>query len=226
MKKYNKHYNLTYDKSTGYWKKHINGKVYLFNRSSTKSDYAAYQLAMDRYVRFIDVINTSNESLSHEDKKKILEHIRTGEEGLQIFISHMKEKEREKIVSLRRNIAHKRWYSARRRGLPFDITVDDIYEKITEHCPILGFKYVFDGSNKNRSPSLDRIDSSKGYTKDNIQVISWKANALKSNSTPEERKMLHEYDKSYEERCVIQPAFTFKSFLDSIDSILQENAHP
>lgn len=36
------------------------------------------------------------------------------------------------------------------------------------------------------SPSLDRIDSSKGYVKGNVRVISARANMLKNNATVEE----------------------------------------
>ena len=36
------------------------------------------------------------------------------------------------------------------------------------------------------SPSIDRIDPSKGYTKDNVWVISRRANTIKSNATVDE----------------------------------------
>jgi hypothetical protein len=34
-----------------------------------------------------------------------------------------------------------------------------------------------------RSPSLDRVDNSKGYTKDNVWVISQLANKMKNNAS-------------------------------------------
>jgi hypothetical protein len=48
------------------------------------------------------------------------------------------------------------------------------------------------------SPSIDRKDNTKGYTKDNVWVISQLANQMKSNATPEQlrafaRWILSEY---------------------------------
>lgn len=42
------------------------------------------------------------------------------------------------------------------------------------------------GGYSDYSPSIDRIDSTKGYTKDNIQIISSIANRMKWNATKEQ----------------------------------------
>lgn len=74
---------------------------------------------------------------------------------------------------------------AERYGLDFDIELSDIV--VPTHCSYLGVE-LRPGSKGNyaNSPSLDRIDNSKGYVKGNIQVISTKANTAKSNLTLDE----------------------------------------
>ena len=46
---------------------------------------------------------------------------------------------------------------------------------------------------RENSPSIDRIDSTKGYTPDNIQIISWKANRIKGYASVQELEMLLAY---------------------------------
>lgn len=76
---------------------------------------------------------------------------------------------------------------SKKSGLECKISKEDIV--IPEFCPILGIKLEFKkgspGGHKN-SPSLDRIDNSKGYIKGNIRVISHLANQMKSYANNEE----------------------------------------
>ena len=83
--------------------------------------------------------------------------------------------------------------NAKQRNLEFNLTKDDIV--IPEYCPILKVKLdVNTMSTKNRyAPSVDRIDSKKGYIKGNIMVISIKANMMKNDATDEELLNFSEY---------------------------------
>jgi len=47
-------------------------------------------------------------------------------------------------------------------------------------------------------PSIDRIDSTKPHTLDNIQIISWRANNIKMNATLEELVMMGEWAETLE----------------------------
>lgn len=79
---------------------------------------------------------------------------------------------------------------ARQKGLPFNITEDDIV--IPKYCPLLGIPLISGiglGKPLKNSPTLDRKDNSKGYTKDNIQIISYRANTIKNDAS------LHELER-------------------------------
>jgi hypothetical protein len=86
---------------------------------------------------------------------------------------------------------------AKKNGIPFDIEVSDII--IPEYCPVFGIRLEHNRSGKLgpcvTSPSLDRIDPKLGYIKGNVQVISHKANAAKSNLTLAQLEALVEYTR-------------------------------
>lgn len=74
-------------------------------------------------------------------------------------------------------------YRAKQWNLDFDLELADI--SIPELCPVLHVPLVV-GKRDWYNPSLDRIDNSKGYVKGNVQVISYKANAMKNSATRDE----------------------------------------
>jgi hypothetical protein len=115
-------------------------------------------------------------------------------------ISRCRQCEIQKYMEL--DPRQKMVYAARNRarigGLKCTITKDDI--EIPETCPVLGiplFARVGAGrSNRDQvenSPSLDRIDNSKGYVPSNIAVISMRANMIKNNATLAELKAIVAY---------------------------------
>jgi hypothetical protein len=91
------------------------------------------------------------------------------------------------------------WFSAKHRaktmGLEFDLSVEDIV--IPEFCPVLGIKLERSKTRgpQPNSPSVDRRDPAKGYTKNNISVISMKANTCKSDLTKDQLRSLWEYSE-------------------------------
>lgn len=90
------------------------------------------------------------------------------------------------------------WRAARKRAkeknIPFDISIEDI--NIPDICPILKFPLeVGSMSERYNSPSLDRIIPKLGYVKNNIKVISFKANTLKRDGSIEDFEKIIEYIK-------------------------------
>jgi len=74
---------------------------------------------------------------------------------------------------------------AQQDNLDFNITLEDV--PIPKNCPILEVPLVLGtATNYDFAPSIDRIDSSLGYIKGNVRVISLLANRMKNNATKEQ----------------------------------------
>lgn len=134
---------------------------------------------------------------------------RTSRDGLQAYCrpcgnelsrqwnrSHPKQMVENERRYRRRNPERELLQSARQRakraGLPFDLTIDDI--NIPAVCPVLGTPLVKgEGYMSGASPSLDKIVPSRGYVRGNVSVISMRANRLKSDATADELARLWAY---------------------------------
>lgn len=88
---------------------------------------------------------------------------------------------------------------AKKVGLEFSITAADI-SSLPTHCPVLGIPLRSGVRSKDAGYytdpccySIDRIDSSKGYVPGNVAVMSFRANSLKNDATPEEIALLYNW---------------------------------
>lgn len=84
------------------------------------------------------------------------------------------------------------FYAAKKKHIPLGFTsvaelalyVRDI---APEKCPVFGVAFTSRGNGfSSWSPSIDKIDPTKGYVRGNIQVVSMLANCMKRDASPEQ----------------------------------------
>lgn len=118
--------------------------------------------------------------LTNWEKKKIMLQKREGFSEKQYI-----EKRNSRIRNIQRYLLSRARQRALKYGLEFNLDINDII--IPEICPILEKPIIYGvKGNYEYSPSLDRIDNSKGYIKGNVRVISKRANTMKNSATIEE----------------------------------------
>lgn len=120
---------------------------------------------------------------------------RCREETLERTREYQKQRKKDDPRYAMTNAARSR---AKRSGLEFNITMYDF--EIPDTCPILRIPIVVNTDKKTaspNSPSLDRVDNTKGYVRGNIAVISHRANTIKSNLSEEDIMRLLNYVRSY-----------------------------
>lgn len=77
-------------------------------------------------------------------------------------------------------------YEARRGSWTWNITNEYAWKVINDQnwrCALSGVPFTVGGSRSRTQPSLDRIDSSKGYEPGNIQYVTLVVNLAKKNMT-------------------------------------------
>jgi hypothetical protein len=115
----------------------------------------------------------------NEEQKSILDFVNENyETPIKSFLTKYSH-----LIPPQRRMLYKTKKSGGKRKLPFNLSVEDII--IPTHCPYLGVELLThpDQSNSPNYFSIDRIDSTKGYVKGNIQIISLLANTMKNNAT-------------------------------------------
>jgi hypothetical protein len=107
---------------------------------------------------------------------------------------------KEKLKQIRRDYRQESWprfaisrvkHRAKQQGIDFDLVPNDL--NIPEFCPVLNIKLNYQNVGSgfhSDSPSIDKIDPKGGYTKENVRVISARANLLKNDATVEELRLV------------------------------------
>jgi len=136
----------------------------------------------------------NDERFSHHERTKLL---KTKEERnayqRKWRLNHLEDRSRyeqnrrnKDLLYFVKKILIQRRLEAKRKGIPFDITLDDIKD-VPAFCPILGVKLVSgEGINNPNAASLDRVVPQQGYVKGNVYWISKRANRIKCDATLEE----------------------------------------
>jgi glutamate synthase domain-containing protein 2 len=188
MRAYNKEY---YEKNKE--AKRAYRKEYYEKNKEAEKEY--YQKNKEYFKEYYEKNKEAYRSRNKEYREKNKEYYKEYREKNKEAIAAYHKEYREKWRS---NMDHHRFFSGRltdckmrSKKLNIDCTVDTSYLKeifpTDKKCPALGmpFKVGYKDGISN-SPSLDRIDNSKGYIKGNVVWVSMLANMIKSSATPEQ----------------------------------------
>lgn len=87
---------------------------------------------------------------------------------------------------------------AKQLGVPCTITKEWLVAAAPTHCPLLEVSLDYAATvSCAASASVDRKDSTGGYTPENCKIISFKANRIKSNATADEISLVAQNMRNY-----------------------------
>lgn len=100
------------------------------------------------------------------------------------------------VTKISKNKVKSAKQNASRKCVPFDLTEAHIQPLLKKYCPLLGIPLDYSTANHPTSqnkPSIDRIVPSLGYVFKNVQIVSSRANRLKSDASFQEISNLCDY---------------------------------
>ena len=161
--------------------------------------------SLDYYENNKDrVLERTREYTKTDDAKKVAQRYRTThKDQVKYYQQRYREDNKEQFamwnkksyyLDLRRRLYNGAKARSKQKGFVFDLCLSDII--VPDVCPVFGVPFVWGAGINDYSPSLDRIDSSLGYVKGNVAVISTLANKLKSTATPQQLLQIVDYINS------------------------------
>lgn len=152
----------------------------------------AQQHAKEYHIKNKKILNEQSKRYYSENKEQVKQK---SKDWRARNVDYIKEYEKTANMRLTKQLVGLK-RRARARNLEFNLIREEIVIPVA--CPVLGIplEQIKDRTRvkkNNNTPTFDRVDNTKGYTKDNTRIISWKANKLKSNASLEELKAIVTY---------------------------------
>jgi hypothetical protein len=138
------------------------------------------------------------EKYYEENKAKVRQHYQENKDQI-LRESKLKRTGKEGYIKIMLSSAK---YRAKKKGWAFDLDLDELLSIAPDCCPVDGLPFDWERRLEDDRtlpltiPSLDRIDSSRGYTKDNVMFIGDKWNRWKSNMNLDNLELLIQYVRS------------------------------
>lgn len=76
----------------------------------------------------------------------------------------------------------------RKGGVPFDLDAEWYLERLPKGCELTGIAFDRTADNRRTLPSVDRVDQTRGYLKDNCRLVLNCVNAFRYDGTDEQMK--------------------------------------
>lgn len=98
------------------------------------------------------------------------------------------KKFRESLHGTAHYLYHTKRQECRKKAIPFDLTKEWYRGQLEKGCAVtdLPFRLTAQGKPNPYSPSVDRIDPSKGYLKNNCRLVLYGVNSLKGTGTDDD----------------------------------------
>lgn len=99
------------------------------------------------------------------------------------------QRARKKFQNTHKGRVGRMYYEAKRRakerGLEWEFELAEMI--VPDFCPVLNLPMFFTiGKVTDNTPTIDRVDNTKGYTRDNIDIICYRANRIKNCASLDE----------------------------------------
>lgn len=142
-----------------------------------------------RYVGGLHIWCKKCSNFTRVQKNYHIQSNKNKKEKMLLDPEYRKKINEQKRANSRLNFKQSMLSNAKRRALKknldFNLTLEDIV--VPDLCPILKIPFIIGTKgNYEHTPSLDRINNKLGYTRDNVQIITKKANSMKNSATSEE----------------------------------------